>query len=127
MKLQGQWEVQTVHPGFTWTYRPVSKFANTLTLDIPPSAVSDWSAALGKVVRRLEAVRFRSIPLMLGMRCLLGCWGNARRIQCFGRLPKQKCHIIGVEESLFLIVEMDGWSSYPISRHDLKEISSRLV
>ena len=113
--------------GYTLTRARPSMFAETVRLHIPSSDASEWRAALSRIVQRIRAGRSHSLRVTLGLRCLLGCWREVQHIRCFGGLPRHSCHIVGVGDSLFLLVDLHSWAAYRISHHELESIASQVA
>jgi hypothetical protein len=113
--------------GYTLTRPRPSMFAETVSLHIPSSDASEWRAALSRIVQRIRAGRSHSLPVTLGLRCMLGCWRGVQRVRCFGGLPRHSCHVVGVGDSLFLLVDLHSWAAYPISHHELESIASQVA
>src|SRR5580765_1426203 len=122
MQSSSYWTVRKEGSGFLLSRQRSSALAETVNLSISSSAAPEWQAAISRILQRIRAGRFHSLPLTLGLRCMLGCWRGVHDIRCFGGLPRHSCHVVGVGDSLFLLIDLYNWAAYPISRHELETI-----
>jgi len=126
MNSSGQWTVKQETAGYTLTRPRPSVFAETVSLHIPSSSVSAWRAAFTRIHRRIRAGRSHSLRVTFGLRCMLGCWRGVQRIQCYGGLPGS-WHVVGVRDSLFLLLASGDRAAYPISSYELESIASQVA
>lgn len=112
--------------GYTLTRPRPSVFDVTVRLYIPASSVSVWRAAFARIHRRIRAGRSHSLRITLGLRCMLGCWRGVQRIRCYGGLPGS-WHVVGVRDSLFLLLASGDGAAYPISSYELESIVSQVA
>jgi hypothetical protein len=119
--------VKKERAGYTLSRPQPSIFAETLSLHIPSSAAAEWRTALSRIEKRVRTGQFHLRPATLSLRLVLGCRRGARQVRCFGGMPRRSCHVVGVGDSLFLLVELRGWVAYPISHHELESIVSQMA
>ena len=126
MKPSSHWTVKKETSGYTLIRPRPSMFTETVSLHIPSSAASQWRAALSRILQRIRSGRSHSLRITLGLRCMLGCWRGVHRIRCYGGLP-DSCHVVGVGDSLFLLVDLGDPAAYPISSYELESIASQVA
>ena len=127
MRSPAQWTLKKDDKGYTLLRPRQSVFSETVRLRIASSAAAEWHAALTRIVERIRTGRSRSLAPTLAIRCMLGRWRGAQSIRCFGGLPRHSCHVVGVDDSLYLLVELYNWAAYPISLHELESIASHMA
>src|SRR5262245_1730037 len=126
MHTPTQWILKKEDAGYILSRPRPSIFSEAVAVHIPSSAVAQWRRTLSRVSERIRAGRFHPLPVTLGLRCVLGCWRSIGHVQCFGGL-RRSFHIVGVGDSLFLLLVSGDLAAYPILRHELESITSQVA
>jgi hypothetical protein len=87
---------------------------------------SRWRAAFSRILQRIRAGRSHSLRVTLGLRCVLGCWRGVPRVRCYGGLPRS-WHVVGVRDSLFLLLVSGELAAYPITSYELESFASQVA
>src|SRR5262245_53984789 len=107
--MQRQWKIQKTAEGVLLLSKRPSPLQETVTFRIDAADIPKWRAALKRLAQRLTSGRSHPVSLTLGLRCMLGCWRRDSRARYFGGVPSRSCHVVGVDERLYLVADLYNW------------------